>query len=386
MRNLQNLLTEAVPELPAPPDRLAEVGARVRRRRRSVSAITVGLVVLATGAAVAVPSLLRSNTADRFGDDAPPVAVGADGCPVPSAYNPMTNKDRPGQLVPKGATEAALCMVPSTNPEWNVTRVLTTGVDELVRLLNDMPGTARYWQMIRERQISEGFPDPGPTPQIGCLAIAHKFSTTALRLRYADREPVFVFLSRNCGTASVGDKTRHWSGTDLLAIFFAKYRDQLATTTDSATINTPACGQTLATPFRWSPSEPVDGIELNREGTSVFLPNALAAATVCRYTVNNNVAQLTASKSQRGDLGSLRDAINRQFEIIAGRPRHELVNCYDYPHLPLQRMDVVRVADVTGAVSEIWLHRVPCPAANVEGRSGLVADTTLLSEVDVLLR
>jgi hypothetical protein len=393
MTNLRDLLANAVPELPAPEDRVAEVGARVRGRRRSASALAAVTIAVAVGAAVAVPNLIdTTNVLPGVSDTQ--VTVGGDGCPALGTFHGPSDKDAPGLLVPAGAADVALCEIPSQLPgpppeAPPPLRVLTAGVDEVVKVLNGLPGTKRYKELIREREIAEGRPDPGPLEQMGCTAVGHPYDIS-LRLRYTDREPVFVLLDRNCGSARVGDVTRYWFPTSPLTTFFAKYRDQLAATTDPASVATPACAQTMTADHilrdRY-PSGPVDGIRLNREGTNVVLPNELVAAAVCTYSIDARGATLTAHKEHRGELTRLRDTINRQFEMVGSDgPRQAMVECGN-PAMPLpQRMVTVTVADATGSASEFWLYRSPCSSAIRAGYAGLEPLGEFVSELDALLR
>jgi hypothetical protein len=390
MTHLRNLLASAVPDLPAPEDRVAEVGARVRRRRRSASAVAVVAVAVAVGAAVGVPKLLSTS-----GVSGHQVAVGGDGCPAPGTFYGPSNKDAPGSLVPAGATDVSLCEVPTPIPGFNgapppPTRVLTAGVDEVVQVLNALPGMERYKQLIREKEIADGGrPDPGLIENLGCIDVGYPYDIS-LRLRYPDREPVFVLLERNCGTARVGDVTRYWFPTSPLTTFFAKYRDQQAATTDPASVATPTCAPTMSAEHILRdrlPSGPVDGIGLDREGTNVILPNELVAAAVCAYSVDAGGATLTGSGTRRGDLTRLRDAINQQFEMTGqDGPKQPMEECGN-PAMPLpQRMVTVAVADATGATSEFWLYRSPCEAAIRAGYGGMQPLDALVSELDALLR
>ncbi|MEV5768470.1 hypothetical protein AB0L34_28410, partial [Micromonospora sp. NPDC052213] len=71
--DVRRLLADAVPPLTAPPDRLAAVGSRVRRRRRRLAAGSVAALVLAVGLTVAAPQLLAGA---RGGPRPAPVATG----------------------------------------------------------------------------------------------------------------------------------------------------------------------------------------------------------------------------------------------------------------------------------------------------------------------
>jgi len=94
--DLRDRLLDLVPALPVPPDRLAGVGRRVRRRRRVMSTLTAA-AVLAVAGAVAAPQLLFASP-DPVVPAAPamPVGVPADGGPDdPTATPDVTSSTSP---------------------------------------------------------------------------------------------------------------------------------------------------------------------------------------------------------------------------------------------------------------------------------------------------
>jgi hypothetical protein len=379
------LLTDAVPELPSPLDRVAEVAARVRRTRRRTGGVTVGLVAVAVALAVAVPQLLTDAGPQRYTDlprPAGPVLVGADSCPGPGTDFGPSDVDSPGPLVPTGAVEVALCELPVNDMPGQPPvaqeppRVLRTGVAEHVALLNSLPDKERYIELIRDKY---GQPDA----QLGCTLIGYP-TEISLRLRYPDRDPVFVLLDRNCSTARVEQRVRYW-WTDPLADFFDRYRKELGQTTDPRTVKRPDCGQTItADRLRMEryPSGPVDGIGRNRYGTPTMLPNTLLGAVICRYTVANSTAGLTATKSLDSDLPGLRDTLNKQFERDANGPVQPLVEC-GMPGDPAPtRLDTILVVDTTGAASEFWIVRAPCAAVITAGMAGITPTPAVLRVLD----
>jgi hypothetical protein len=290
----------------------------------------------------------------------------------------------PGPLVPTGAVEVALCELPVTGTPGQSPatpeppRVLRTGVAEHVALLNSLPDKERYTQLVRDKY---GQPDA----QVGGCTLVSYPTELSLRLRYPDRDPVFVLLDRNCRTARVEQRVRYW-WTDPLADFFDRYRKQLEQTTDPGAVKRPNCGSTItADRLRMDryPSGPVDGIGRNRYGTTTMLPNTLLGAAICRYAVENSAARLTATESLDSDLPGLRDTLNTQFERDANNgPVQSMVEC-GMPGGPAPtRLDTILVVDATGAASEFWIVRAPCAAVITAGMVGITPTPAVLRVLD----
>src|SRR5690348_5966548 len=107
-RDLGQLLDHLVPDLPAPADRLTEVGRRVRRRRTRrilLVAVSVTLVLLS------VPTLVVAAGRHRTAEPpAGPPRPGAGTCPARPPNFPAVNgslpASAPGKLAPTGAVRA----------------------------------------------------------------------------------------------------------------------------------------------------------------------------------------------------------------------------------------------------------------------------------------
>jgi hypothetical protein len=119
--DLGELLREAVPDLPDPPDRLGQVRRRVGRRR---AVLGVGAAVLAIAAGAAVVPIITSEP-ERWGNtDTPPATTtGPPRYSVSPAEEPVTLchwqqglpgwKERPyTPTIPSGAIRATLCTIP----------------------------------------------------------------------------------------------------------------------------------------------------------------------------------------------------------------------------------------------------------------------------------
>lgn len=141
------LLESAVPPLPERPDRVAEVGTRVRRTRLAMGGVAAGAVAIAVALAVAVPAVLTG--ADR----AAPGPAGPGGnlsCPPAVDVRDWTALPPPAApqgdpLVPRGAVGAMLCEREVIDParglrgEVIFAPVLTTDVGQVVEALNLPP-------------------------------------------------------------------------------------------------------------------------------------------------------------------------------------------------------------------------------------------------------
>lgn len=391
---LREVLLESVPPLGDPPDRLGEVGLRVRRSRTRAVVATVASVVMVGAVAVGVPMLLRETTALPL---ATPSAVTFDAANCPTTWpepGPGLPPDKPGPLVPAdGALSVTLCELPTdlsggataspgTVPRaQDAPRTLTLRAGELVTALN---------RLRTREQLAEQLGQPH---ELGCTLIGFG-ENLSLVVTYADRDPMAVLLDRNCGTATADGRTRYMSGTEqshpaLLDGFLELYREQLAATTNPATVKAPACAASLSQQdvngFT-SASEPRDGIARNRGGADAYLPNALVEVTTCRYAVTGGKLQLTKQHSQRNDLEPVRDLLNNATTVrnsTDGNGTQTVTNLSECRiETPISKLDIVWIADTTGAVSEVRISRAPCPEVRRSGMGGLVPQPELIGQLD----
>ncbi|QOC90873.1 hypothetical protein [Micromonospora craniellae] len=348
--DIRRLFTDAVPPLPAPRDRIAEVGTRVRRHRRRVVTTTAAAVTLIVALGVALPTL---RGPDRT---TPPVTAtdpaGEVVCPTSIAGRPDLDAVRYGDdepLVPPGAVEIINCQVQVDNlhsaPEIPGPRALTTGVDEIVRMLNAQPS-----------RPTDGRGRPYADGELRCTAAAQQ-EQTVLVLRYADREPVTVWTDSNCRVAVTAT---HGRGVDfgIFSTFLDRYREQLVATTDPATITTPACPATIPAE-RMSDSKPPDRIRFHHSDPYPILPTPLIEVAACRYEVNDDTAELVRQEQRRADADDLRPILNETFDRSATRS-----DCGGWPdwrgHPLPTTFDTLTVADATGATAEFWVRHSPC--------------------------
>ncbi|MER7888999.1 hypothetical protein ABTX15_04150 [Micromonospora sp. NPDC094482] len=381
--DIKLLLTGAVPPLPAPPDRLGAVARRVRRRRRRQTGSLLLAVVLTIGLGAGGTALMTG------GDRAPARHTVADPtvtelrCPADLSEFPDLQSARYGgsePLVPEGAVEITACEVPhpagmgGTPP--SAPRVLTTGVGDLVRMLNSLPP-----QQTRPggRSPAAGQPDDGEG--LRCTMQA-RYSDIAYVLRYRDRAPVTVYTSNNCQVVVSGAQGRGLD-PELFAGFLDRYRAQVLARTAPASIVTPACPSTLpVSRLRLTPNRSGldDRISVDNPSQRPQLPTRLVAVTACRYEIGQTTARLTRQESDRDGAEAIRPVLN------TASAKGKVTNCGSYPgYPPPTAMDSLLVADATGATAEFWLRRAPCTAL-VRGKSSPVTVTdALLDVVDELL-
>ena len=391
---LRRVLVEAVPDDPAPADRLGQIATRVRRRRLALGAAGSAAVVMAVAMAIALPMTLTSS-GSRPGPEpgGPPGKtadedLGAAGCPKPLVDLPPF-ADKPGPLVPAGATRAVLCETP-TEPSFDpLTGViaeplaLTGEVEGFVAALNALPDREQFWRLLREREAAKGQTlPPGTKDSLGqtCTLVGYSTAPTFV-LTYPDRDPVVVVLDRNCNTVSSQGRSR-FAEPNPIDTFMSRYRTQVARDTDPASVRTPEC------PQRSHPNGGTARDEMSRyrgpgEG---LVTGPLRGIAVCRYTTGANGPELTVQK-QPSDLAGWAEVLGAQFPAAAATHHPAYTTCAD-PNAPAPvRYDQVIVVDATGATSDVFVYRSPCPAAVMPGRDGRGSVPTpgLIAKLDALL-
>ncbi|MEU2610532.1 hypothetical protein ABZ570_02925 [Micromonospora sp. NPDC007271] len=379
--DIRSLLTEAVPPLSPPADRLGAVARRVRRHRRRLVGGSALAVVLAVGLAVGGVQGFTGGRADPAPPAATRPAVEEPRCPTHLGQFPDLRSAPYGgsePLVPEGAVEVTACEVPATGSAragLSGPRVLTVGVSDVVRVINSLP----------PYPTSPGSPSPqrsGDDQELRC-SFVHRDHELAFVLRYPDRQPVTVYTSANCGVAVSGGRGR---GLDfaLFTTFFDRYRAQLVARTPPETIPTPTCAPSIPTSrLRLTPDRSGldDRISTDNPGRSPQLPTRLVAVTACRYEVGDSLARLTGQRSERLDAAdALRPTVNAAFD------RARTTTCGGYPgYPPPTAFDSLLVADATGATAEFWLRRAPCPALVSGKSSGVRPSAALVAAIDGLL-
>jgi hypothetical protein len=389
---IHETLLAAVPPLPEPPDRLAQVGLRVRRARRRVvvaSALAVALILGAVGGAFGLAGEPRR-------DPRPAATASATGnCPEERPVPPSA--DPSGPLVPPGAFRATLCESKDFGPSVEVSaRTLTQHVDQLVSVFNELPDPAAAEAATRAR-----FPDAPPGTAFGVGCNAAYFPPLWIVFQYPDQPPLLASFNRNCLTVETDEHTRVIMGKSPLDTFDSLYRAQLRATTRPADVRTPVCPATTSAAHLQlldTKSEPRDDIGSNRGSGDPFLPDPLVAAAACRYKVSGDKASLATQVQRRTDLDPLRGTINDATAMLTVQPSdlvermehggfvQPMTDC-GYGELAVrpELVDILMVADATGAVSEVRVWRRPCLALMHGTYGGIVPTEKILSTLDQLL-
>lgn len=235
---LRRLFDEAVPDLPAPTDRLSAVAARVRRTRRRAAAGSAVAAVVAIALAIGVPAVLtapHAGTPDPLAatpaptgspspdpTGPPPSSPPLDAAGCPAAVPPARWGDNgPGPLVRTGAVQVTLCerqsvgTTPGLGPLAGPPRTLTVGVDQITDQLNRLVDAATLQAQRRAEAVQRGLdPNLVAGPNV-CLAIGYGTSFS-LVLRYPDGTYTVVWLNRACGTATADGKTRYGTPGDAV--------------------------------------------------------------------------------------------------------------------------------------------------------------------------
>jgi hypothetical protein len=375
--DIRGLLAGAVPPLAAPPDRIAEVGTRVRRHRRRMVGGAAAAVALTVGLGVGLPSLVAAPDGDRVAPVTTPSPQGEATCPTsldsqPDLLSVRYGDDEP--LVPVGAVEVTSCQVPvggGLRPADRIgPRVLTTGVDEIVRLLNAQPPGPQ-----------DGRGRPMPDGEFGC-SLGARYEETVFVLRYPDRDPVTVWTDGSCGVAVTAT---HGRGADFRFVraFLDRYRSQLVATTDPATVTTPACPDTFPVKRMRQNSEdyPVDRIRLNNTTPDPILPTPLIEVTACRYVASGDTGELVGQQRRRAGADEIRAVLNQ----AVGRSAKSS-NCGGWPDYQEPTVfDTVTVADATGETAEFWIRHAPCRGTRYRHSASLQLSPQLLDAVTDLL-
>jgi hypothetical protein len=386
---LRRVLLDAVPPLPAPADRLAEVGSRVRRARTrtvAAAAVTVALVLAGLGAlglardARHGPVLPATSPTVRVHTD-----LDRDGCPVEGSTVPRPSTvDVPGRLVPVGPDRVTLCETRQafTPADWDVSpRPLHREVAQLVTQLNRLPDR-------RTAQAAVQAQHPATEVELGCTMVGYP-SDVSFVFRYPDGSVVVVWLDRNCATVIAGDRTRYLLGEHPLDTFYALYRTQLRDTLTQPP--RPACPATIDLAHldqRTGTGGPRGDIFRNRGSRDPFLPDPLLALAACRYAVGSGGAVLTGHAERQGDLSDVRTVLN---DATARGPDQgpvaPMTECGSPNHgtsLPTL-LDTLLVVDATGATAEVRVWWRPCAALFAAGSGGVVPSADTVQTLDALL-
>ncbi|GAA4261921.1 hypothetical protein [Dactylosporangium darangshiense] len=338
-RDIGTLLKTLVPELAAPPDRLAAVGRRVRRRRLRAGLLAAGCVaVVLLGGAVAVATA-HPDTNETAGPQRP---VAGD-CPaMPPRFesgNGALPSTAPGDLAPPGAVRAVLCRY-NPVPELHVERpgpprrlVLTRDVAGLITALNGLPAN-----------------DMDPCFQGG-------YGGGYLTLEYRDGTKTTVELATACGFVRRDAITRYQSG-DAVEAFDARFTAQELAVARPADVPAAGCIQRLTSgpaDGRYSP-DPASDVWMYTYGQDHrYLPAPLAVVTACRYVRGPDGSwDRTSQVTDRGVARDTATAVEEAARTAAGEIPY--MGCSSQP----KTVDVLMLRDVVGETREVRVTRDTC--------------------------
>lgn len=344
-RDVGRLLGTLVPDLPAPPDRLAAVGRRVRRRRlRAVALAAAAVAVLLLGGAIAVAARPSPDIAGdrRLPADAP--------CPATPPEFPYGDgalpSSAPGELAPPGAVRAVLCRY-NPVPELQMTRpgpprrvVLTTDVAGLVDALNTLPS-------------GSGMDDCFLSGDGGGY----------LTLQYRNGRTTTVELSGPCSYARRGAITRH-DAYQAIEAFDSRLIAQERAAARPAEVPPPGCAPQL-TPSTFDGQylpDPISDVWMYTHGPDPdYLTVPLAVITACRYTrADGDTWTRTRQVTDRDTARDTATALEATARTRSGEIPY--LTCTGRP----TTVDVLVLRDVTGETREVRATRDTCPVVTFD--------------------
>jgi hypothetical protein len=361
-RRIGRLIDTLVPDLPSPPDRIAAVGGRLRRKRARTGALALACLALSASAVVAV---LR-YPADT---DAAPVTTRVE-CPATGPMfgrgNGTLPRTAPGDLARAGAVRAVMCayqnlVMMGTDGSPLTTRPpglvfpraleLTRGVDELIRELNLLPA-------------EEGIDACGVMSEPGVLV-----------LEYDRGVRQTIELSGQCNYIRRGAVTRYGSVDAVTAFNRLFVAQELATATPAA-ITATDCTSRLSEGDSRARLRPAP-----MHGRWLYGDLPLAVVTACRYVRDSDTTlALRAQVIDRGSVADTDRAVEEAF--VAGHP-FPLNDCLEQDGVA-GTIDVLILRDVLDQTVEVRILRDTCDVVTTgmdssRSTAGLrrVADTLL---------
>ncbi|MEV1119857.1 hypothetical protein AB0I91_32820 [Actinosynnema sp. NPDC049800] len=141
MRGLREVLADAVPDLPEV-DRVAEVGRRVRRRRRTRGVVAAGVVVALTAGALVGTQWFGSVREERPVATPPIAVIPALDCPAEVRHKPPRQGSE-GPVADESAVNALLCVYGSP-PGAYYRAEIRHDVATVVRAMNELSAEYPY--------------------------------------------------------------------------------------------------------------------------------------------------------------------------------------------------------------------------------------------------
>ncbi|GAA3455284.1 hypothetical protein [Dactylosporangium matsuzakiense] len=363
-RDIGRMLDAAVPELAAPPDRLAAVGRRVRRRQRRAGLAAACVVLVLVGGAVAFATgHAQPERPERFVPAGPP----AGDCPARPPVLPYGDgalpDSAPGDLAPAGAVRAVYCRYDPV-PELNMTRpapprrlVLTRDVAGLVTVLNALP-----------------------RPYTSDACFNSGGGGGYLTLEYATGPAATIELSSACWYVRRGDITRY-DGVDAWEAFDARFAAQELAASRPAAVRAVSCADRLTTgpaDNLYSPDPAYDVWLHTPQIGWHMLPVPLAVVTACRFVHGPGGWERSRQVVNRAVAKEATTAVEAAAKQLAGD--REYAGC----PTPPRTIDVLMLRDAVGETREVRLTRDTCPRITFDFKPAPAA-SALNSIVDKLL-
>jgi hypothetical protein len=368
-RAVGRLLAALVPDLAAPPDRLAAVGRRVRRRRRRTSLLAAALVaaVLLGGSAVLAANRPAAEVPAVPRPTGGPLPPGADDCPPDpplfDASNDALPSTAPGDVAPPGAVRAVLCRY---NPLPDRHR-RSPGPPRRLVLTRDVAGLVQLVNLLPTQDL-----DP-------CFAMGD--GGGYLTLEYRDGTRRTVELANGCGFVRSGAVTRY-QGWRVAEAFDERFTAQELASARPADVPSANCTIQLtagADTARYRP-DPVSDVWVYTYGPKPrALPVPLAVVTACRYVRDTDGTwHRTRLVTDRPPAGAAPGAGAAGAPTAAG----------EIPYLecgsPARTVDVLIARDLLGETREVRVTRDTCPVVTF-GFDGAPPSTALDAVLDRLL-
>ncbi|MFI5916697.1 hypothetical protein [Dactylosporangium sp. NPDC051541] len=350
-RDLGRLLDTLVPDLAAPPDRLAAIGHRVRRRQRRtglLAAACVALVLLGGAVAAAATRPAPGPPADPAPSaSTAPQHPGAGDCPAaPPDFNFVDKPPTaPGDLAPPGAVRVVYCrynQVPDPypgRPGPPRRLVLTRDVAGLITVLNALPAKSGM--------------DP-------CMLMGD--GGGYLTLEYADGSNVTIERAPACGYVRRGGITRY-EVREAVEAFDARFIAQELAVARPADVRPADCAARLTTgpsAGHYSPDPAYDVWMHTTMSNPHDLPVPLAVVTACRFVRGSDGHWDRARQvDDRGVADETGAAVVAAAKATMGQIPYATCSS------PGRTVDVLLLRDVVGETREVRVARDTCPVVTI---------------------
>lgn len=208
--DIRGMVTDAVPNLSNPDDRVTQVRERATNQRQRQRSIVAGAAILvAVAAATTLPMVLRGEPVEPFTAGAGTTSA----CPPYSDTPPKLGQGAAGALVPDGAVRATMCVYRPSEGSWTTdTATIDKDVTDVIAALNALPDHNTF--------IAQ-HPEAGDAGCFGSLRPQYR-----MRFEYPDGSDRAVVFAMNCGTVESDGVVRYGEIPKALDKFTEHYRDQ----------------------------------------------------------------------------------------------------------------------------------------------------------------